>query len=191
MTTLLQQLKELAPEGFGFGAHIRFAAPLYQRSAYPEAWRELYGRQNYALRDPMMFWAIANSGAIRWSEIEMPDPFSVLEKARAYGLNFGVVISCGPITSRTVLGLASSLREFTGDEMTWATSIALEIHRVTEPVASLPPELDAARRADALGVSPSEAAAEMDIPPAAYLTRLARARDMAGAGSPAGASGIP
>ena len=113
MVRYLQRLEQLAPMGYTAGIHIRFASPLYLRSTYPKAWQDLYAANNYSLRDPLVFWGVSKSGQIRWSEINLPDPFGVMKLAAEHGLTFGAVCSCGKITSRTIVGVARSDREFT------------------------------------------------------------------------------
>ena len=175
MTTFLDQLNDLSPEGYNFALHIRFAKPLLHYSTYPKAWRDLYKSQNYGLRDPTAFWAIANSGAIRWSEVTLPDPFGVLEKARQHGLAFGVTITSGQITARTGVGLMSGKREFTDDEVARAVSIAEELHRIGEPVEGLPREVDEARCYDAIGFTPEAAAREIGTTVDVFRARLSQA----------------
>jgi LuxR family transcriptional regulator len=110
---LLEDLDRLAPMGYTVGLHIRFATPLFYRSSYPPAWVEYYNSHSYYLRDPLVFWGVGVEGTTRWSQIPLPDPFGVMKKAAGHGLKFGAVSSYGPITSRSIVGIGRSDREFT------------------------------------------------------------------------------
>ncbi|WP_235962651.1 helix-turn-helix transcriptional regulator [Jannaschia marina] len=181
MVRYLQRLEEMAPAGYTAGVHIRFASPLYMRSTYPQAWQDLYVDNNYALRDPLVFWGISKTGYIRWSEINLPDPFGVMAKAAEHGLTFGAVASCGKITSRTIVGIARADREFTEDEMAEAADIAQALHEVTEPPDDLTPAMIEALRLVGEGFRHAAAAGKLGISESAFKARLSAARDRLGA----------
>ena len=180
MVRYLQRLEQLAPMGYTAGIHIRFASPLYLRSTYPKAWQDLYAANNYSLRDPLVFWGVSKSGQVRWSEINLPDPFGVMKLAAEHGLTFGAVCSCGKITSRTIVGVARSDREFTDAEITEIASIADALHEVTEPPEDLTPAMIEALRLVGAGVRHTTAAAEIGISESALTARLSSARDKLG-----------
>ncbi|SFJ50410.1 autoinducer binding domain-containing protein [Jannaschia pohangensis] len=181
MFRYLQRLEELAPMGYQAGVHIRFASPLFMRSTYPQEWQELYSAQNYALRDPLVFWGVSRSGAIRWSEITLPDPFGVMQKAADFGLTYGVVVSCGKITSRTIVGVARADREFTDGEIAEVSAIADALHEVAEPPQDMTPELLEALRLAGLGVNQVAAAEQVGISEGTMKSRLSTARVLLGA----------
>lgn len=181
MVGALRRLGALSPMGYSVGLHIRFASPLYLRSTYPKAWREAYVANVYSLRDPLVFWGVSRTGQTRWSEIALPDPFGVLAQAASHGLTYGAVVSCGIITSRTIIGSGRADREFADDEITEIAEIAGILHELAEPPDRLPaPEAEALRLA-ARGLTETEAAAEIGIPLAALRERLAGARRKLGA----------
>ena len=185
MVRYLKNLEALAPLGYQVGIHIRFAAPLFMRSTYSKAWRDLYDSQNYALRDPLVFWGISKSGVIRWSDITLPDPFGVMEQATAHGLTYGVVASCGKITSRTIVGAARDDREYDDGEMKEIAAIADALHEVTDPPVDLSPEAVEILRLRASGLDPDAAAAELGITREALEAHLATAQDRLGANTTA------
>ena len=113
----LDALGSLAPKGFSAGLHIRFASPMIYVRTYESAWTKIYDENAYALRDPLVFWGLGVKGHTRWSAIKLPDPFNIMGQARAFGLNFGAVVSHGPITSRSIVGFAREDREFTDAEI--------------------------------------------------------------------------
>ncbi|WP_281825819.1 autoinducer binding domain-containing protein [Jannaschia rubra] len=181
MVRYLQRLERLAPMGYTAGVHIRFASPLYLRSTYPQAWQDIYAANSYSLRDPLVFWGISQSGSIRWSEINLPDPFGVLDVAADHGLKFGVVSSCGKITSRTIVGVSRSDREFTDPEIDEVAALAEALHEIAEPPGELTPAMIEALRLVGDGFRHTAAAAEIGISESALKARLSSARERLGA----------
>lgn len=173
---LLNSLAELAPKGFSAGLHIRFAAPLIYVRTYDEEWCRVYDNNAYALRDPLVFWGIGGRGQTRWSEIKLPDPFNILGQARSYGLKYGAVISCGPITSRSIVGIARGDREFTDEEIETAAMIVDALHDNAEPPTELTEAQIEALRLLAEGDRHTAAAAKLGISESAFKARLQSAR---------------
>ena len=133
----LDALSRLAPAGFSAGLHIRFASPLIYVRTYTDKWTRIYDETAYALRDPLVFWGLGVKGHTRWSAIKLPDPFNILGQARRYGLNYGAVFSYGPITSRSIVGMAHDTREFDDDELAEAARIVRNLHIAAEPPSEL------------------------------------------------------
>lgn len=190
MVSALRELDALAPVGYTAGLHIRFASPLFLRSTYPPAWRAIYAGRNYALRDPLVFWGISATGAIRWSEIRLPDPFGVLCEARAHGLVYGAVAATGRITSRSVVGVARADREFTDAELAHLLALARALHAAAEPPTDLTPAMIEALRLVGEGHRHAAAAAKLGISESAMKQRLASARERLGAQTTAEALGM-
>ena len=177
----LDALGHLAPCGFSAGLHIRFASPLIYVRTYDEAWTKLYDENAYALRDPLVFWGLGVKGSTRWSAIKLPDPFNILGQAKCYGLAFGAVISCGPITSRSIVGMAHNEREFTDEEIAEAVRIVHNLHYAAEPPTELTPAQVEALRLLADGDRHAAAAAKLGISESAFKARLQSARVRLGA----------
>ncbi len=129
ISLLFKQLGENAPAGFAAGLHIRFAAPLIAVSTYDPKWSEHYTVNAYGLRDPMISWGLSCEGTTRWSEIELPDPFNIWGQAADFGLIFGAAFACGPIQSRTIVGIARDDREFTDAEIEKVYGLILRFAR--------------------------------------------------------------
>jgi LuxR family transcriptional regulator len=178
---LFLELGKMSPAGFSAGLHIRFAAPLVYVRTYPEAWIRLYDDNAYALRDPLVFWGLGVKGQTRWSDIRLPDPFNIIGQARKNGLLFGAVISCGPITSRSIVGMARNDREFTEDEIDAAAAIVQLLHELAEPPTELTPAQVEALRLLADGDRHTAAAAKLGISESAFKARLQSARVRLGA----------
>lgn len=185
MVTLMQRLSTVAPMGYGIGLHIRFAQPMYYRNTFPQAWQDTYNSNSYQLRDPLIFWGIANSGRTRWSEISLPDPFGILDKAKAHGLTYGATTSCGKVTSRTLVGVARDDREFTDAEIDVVAEITDALHETAMPADDLTPSMiEALRLAD--GQQPmAAAAADIGISEDVLHKRLSSARSRLGASTTA------
>lgn len=180
MVRYLKRLDELAPLGYTAGLHIRFARPLYFRSTYAPEWQDEYNRNQYSLRDPLVFWGISKTGRTRWSEITLPDPFAVMVKARAHRLLYGAVISCGKLTSRTIVGISRDDREFSDAEMDDVAEITEGLHQVAEPPADLAlADLEALRIMDILEDT-TRAASKIGISEDALLARLSSAQTRLG-----------
>ncbi len=173
----LRELSQLAPDGYFVGLHIRFAAPIMQFQTYPAAWSDHYTRQGYALRDPTIAWGFSTTGASRWSEFTLPDPFNILGEARRYGLNYGVTISCGPLSSRTIASCTSRAREFTDAEIDAISHLILRLHDLTQPPESLTKAQIEALRCIAAGDRHAAAAAKLGITQSAFKARLLSARE--------------
>ncbi|MBC7156312.1 MAG: autoinducer binding domain-containing protein [Rhodobacteraceae bacterium] len=176
VSELLDDLKDLAPVGYRVGLHIRFATPLIYLSTYPEAWVKYYDENAYYLRDPLVFWGIGTAGTIRWSEIPLPDPFGVLKKAASYGMKFGAVSSCGPITSRSIVGVSRDDREFENSELVLLSDISERLHIAAKPPSELTQAQIEALRCIANGDRHAAAASKLGISESALKARLTSAR---------------
>ncbi len=174
--SLLAELEPLAQEGYFVGLHIRFASPLMTFQTFPPAWTDHYSQNAYALRDPLIATGISQTGAIRWSEIALPDPFGIMQEAATYGLVYGVCVSCGPMTSRTIGSVARSDREFTDEEVATISGIILRLHHESQPPDNLTNAEIEALRILASGERYANGAALLGISESALKARLSSAR---------------
>lgn len=172
----LRELGRMAPRGFLVGLHIRFTAPLMTYQTYDKAWLDHYTEKGYVLRDPMTAWGFSETGAIRWSDPRLPDPFHLFDEARKYGLVYGVTVSCGPIRSRTIASFARDDREFLDEEIGTFEKIVHELHEMTEPPEELTKAQIEALRCVAGGDRHAAAAAKLGISESALKARLNSAR---------------
>ena len=172
----LQTLGELAPAGYFLGLHIRFTSPLMSFTTYDPAWTEHYTNNGYVLRDPMTAWGFCTTGSTRWSNKKIPDPFGIFKEAASYGLRYGVTISCGPISSRTIASVARADREFTDAEINELQTIVLRLHDITEPPQKLTRAQIEALKCIAEGDRYAAAAAKLGISESALKARLTSAR---------------
>lgn len=173
----LSQLSDLAPRGYALGLHIRFAAAHLMIQTYDPRWTEIYTEKGYMLADPMVFWGFGNDGAIRWSDIDLPDPLNIMGQARRFGLTFGVAVSTGLTSSRTIGGFARDDREFTDTEIARIRSVVETLHERATPPDRLTPAQRMALRLVAKGNRHAEASAVLGISESAFKARLRAARE--------------
>lgn len=172
----LRELGELSPSGYFVGLHIRMAVPLMTFQTYPQEWRDHYTEAAYALRDPILAWGFGPVGSARWSNLGIPDPFGILDAGATFGLRFGVAVSYGEISSRTIAGSARDDREFTDEEIERIEVIVQRLHNATIPPESLTKaQVDALKRV-ASGDRHAQAAAALGISESAFKARLTSAR---------------
>ena len=135
-----------------------------------------YNSHSYYLRDPLVFWGVGVEGTTRWSSIPLPDPFGVMKKAAAHGLNYGAVSSYGPITSRSIVGISRSDREFDDDELTFLRELTIRLHIEAKPPSDLTKAQIEALQCVANGDRHSAAAERLGITESAFKARLTSAR---------------
>jgi LuxR family transcriptional regulator, quorum-sensing system regulator SdiA len=176
IAVLLEQLDQLAPMGYTVGLHIRFATPLIYKSSYPPAWVDHYNSNSYYLRDPLVFWGVGVTGTIRWSDILLPDPFGVMKKAASHGLNYGAVSSYGPITSRSIVGIGRSDRQFDDSELGQLRELTIQLHIEAKPPSELTKAQVEALQCVANGDRHTAAAEKLGISESAFKARLQSAR---------------
>lgn len=176
ITVLLEQLDQLAPMGYTVGLHIRFATPLIYKSSYPASWVDHYNSHSYYLRDPLVFWGVGVEGTTRWSAIPLPDPFGVMKKAASHGLKFGAVSSYGPITSRSIVGIGRSDREFSDEEMGQLKEVTIQLHIEAKPPSDLTKAQIEALQCLANGDRHAAAAEKLGITESAFKARVQSAR---------------
>ena len=173
----LRKLQQIAPAGYVLGLHIRFASATMMFRTYPQEWLDIYTQKGYMLCDPLVSWGFSGVGSCRWSELTIPDPHEVLKQASAFDLNYGIAVSVGEVSSRTIGGLAKEDREFTDQEMQDVQEIVARLHMETTPPESLTDAQVAALRLIANGSRHAQAAADLGISESALKARLKSARE--------------
>ena len=172
----LKALGKLAPQGYFIGLHIRFTSPLMTFQTYDQAWLDHYTENGYALRDPAIAWGFSTTGAIRWSDPSLIDPFGLFREAARYGLTFGVTVACGPIKSRTIGSFAHGQREFTDAEIAQIEGAVHRLHDLSLPPEDLTRAQVEALRCIANGDRHAAAAAKLGISESALKARVTSAR---------------
>ncbi len=172
----MQTLGEMSPAGYFLGLHIRFTSPLMSFTTYDQNWTDHYTNNGYVLRDPMTAWGFCTTGSTRWSNKRIPDPFGIFKEAARYGLRYGVTISCGPISSRTIASVARADREFDDVEIAELEALVRRLHDITEPPQKLTKAQIEALKCIADGDRYAAAAAKLGISESALKARLTSAR---------------
>ena len=173
----LAKLSGLAPRGYALGLHIRFSSASINVQTYDAKWIHIYTEKGYMLCDPLVSWGFGNEGSIRWSELDYPDPHKILEQAAGFGLKYGIAVSHGPTSSRSIGGFAREDREFTDKEIAAIAGIFGRLHEESTPPKSLTDAQSMALRLVANGSRHAEAAALLGISESALKARLRSARE--------------
>ncbi len=113
----MAKLREWAPSGFILAFNLTFRGPEHLHSEYPDEWRQTYEDKNYFFTDPILVWAVGNSGHKRWSEVSLPDIRGMMVEAEAFGLKYGAVFSRKSKHKRSFLTVSRQDREFTDLEL--------------------------------------------------------------------------
>jgi len=173
----LRRLEALSPSGYFLGLHIRFSSPMISLCTYPLEWQDHYTANVYTLRDPMVAWAFSKTGISRWSDMGIPDPFNIMGQAQDYGMKYGVVVSAGPLASRSIGAASRNDREFNEEEMAEIRKIIEFLHQKAEPPESLTKAQTEALELIAAGHRHAEAASRLGISESALKVRLTSARN--------------
>jgi LuxR family transcriptional regulator, quorum-sensing system regulator SdiA len=99
-----------------------------------------------------------------------------MKKAAGHGLKFGAVSSYGPITSRSIVGISRSDREFDDDELARLKELTIELHIQAKPPSELTKAQIEALECIANGDRHAAAAAKLGISESAFKARLQSAR---------------
>lgn len=133
-------VKELATTGFYVALRVGFAFPLEEINELPPPWVDHYTNHRFMLHDPVIRWIYANTGAIAWSAIDLPDPMRVLGQAQTFGLRYGLAVACfdGNREGQRSFGtFARADREFDRAEIEALHAYVLRLHHAKAPPTNL------------------------------------------------------
>ncbi|MEJ6510166.1 MAG: autoinducer binding domain-containing protein [Octadecabacter sp.] len=119
---------------------VGFAFPLEEVNELPKAWVDHYTTHCFMLHDPVIRWIYANTGAIAWSGIDLPDPMRVLDQAQTFGLRYGIAVACfdGNREGQRSFGtFARSDREFERAEIDALHAYVVKLHHAKTPPTNL------------------------------------------------------
>lgn len=142
MTALLgpDEICQIAPSGYYVALRIGFAFPMEEINALPADWIAHYTSQRFMLFDPVIRWAYANVGTVRWHELAENDPKKVIAQAKTFGLRYGVtiaVIDSGANAQRSFASFTRSDREFSNLEVKLLQAYITRRHNETAPPTNL------------------------------------------------------
>lgn len=178
------QVKALAPSGHYIALRIGFAFPMQEVNGLPPDWVEHYTVQRFMLDDPVIRWMYTNTGATRWSQINLPDNRQVFRQAHAFGLRFGAVVCCFDGNSeglRSFGSFARGDREFEADEIAQLSAYVTRLHHEMAPPETLTQaELEALRMVKS-GLRLKQIAHALGVTEGAVKQRLKNAKLKLGA----------
>lgn len=142
MSALLgpDEIGQLAPSGYYVALRIGFAFPMEEVNAFPPEWIMHYTKQRFMLFDPVVKWAYANVGAIRWSELTDDDPKRIIAQAQTFGMRYGVTVSVfdsNADAQRSYATFTRSDREYTDLEVKLLLAYLTRRHSETAPPTNL------------------------------------------------------
>lgn len=171
----------LAPASVGYYIALRvgFAFPLEEVNALPRAWVDHYTQNRFMLHDPVIRWIYSNTGAIRWSALDLPDPMRVLEQAQVFGLRYGAAVACydGNREGQRSFGtFVRGDREFTDAEIVQFECYVDQLHRTKAPPTNLTPAEIEALGMIKRGMRLKQVAHELGVTEGAIKQRLKNAK---------------
>ena len=126
--TYIDRLKTLGPAGHRLILRVRLTdSKKNMIDGMPPAWSALYNRRGYIMGDPVFLWGLVNNGAKRWEDIDIKDYRGVLTKAKAFGLNYGVVVSEQTDGRHTALSVARSDSPYSDAEISACVDLLNDI----------------------------------------------------------------
>ena len=178
------QIDQISPAGFYVAIRVGFSFPEEELNELPENWVEFYTTHGLVVHDPAMKWVYANTGAVRFSEIALPDPHHVRERAVVFGLNHGAAVS---LTTPADRG-RRSYGLFFRDDRDFEASDLVELQAIVSRLhvgAEVEPVLTAAEvqalKMQSEGLRLKQIAHEIGISESAVKARLNNAKRKLGA----------
>lgn len=188
-----EDVQQVAKTGHYIALRVGFAFPLEEMNKLPPAWVDHYTIHRFMLYDPVIRWIYANTGAIAWSAIDLPDPMRVLDQAQTFGLRYGVAVACydGNKEGQRSFGtFTRSDREFEKDEVDALYAYVLKLHHAKAPPTNLTKaELEALKMVKD-GQRLKQIAHELGVTEGAVKQRLRNAKTKLGAQTSAQAAAM-
>lgn len=188
-----EDVQGVATNGYYIALRVGFAFPLEEVNALPPPWVDHYTKHRFMLHDPVIRWIYANTGAISWSGIDLPDPMRVLDQAQTFGLRYGVAVACfdGNREGQRSFGTFSrSDREFERAEIDALHRYVVKLHHAKAPPTNLTKaELEALRMVKE-GLRLKQIAHDLGISEGAVKQRLKNAKTKLGAQTSAQAAAM-
>ena len=135
---ILDQLVKASDWRFAIGVRIRYSNPTLLYQTYPEDWLRLYDKEAMLLQDPTIMWGMTNIGVIDWTDLKTDDAAGVFDKAAKFGLKYGIAVSVGEPSQRTLGFFARASAPFSDEDKDKASELVKELHDATEGVLDIP-----------------------------------------------------
>ncbi len=136
----LQRLVEHGDWRFAVGLRIRFNHPTLMYQTYPEEWVLYYAKNGLLFSDPTLLWGMSHFGTCDWASLADQDAAGVLERAKAYGLVHGLIVSVGDSTARSIGFFTHATRPITDEEKALGQDVMEKLHAMSESVPEMTPE---------------------------------------------------
>jgi DNA-binding CsgD family transcriptional regulator len=182
----------IAPAGYYVALKLGFFSPEEELNAYAPQWIDHYTAHGLALHDPLMRWVYAHTGSRMWSDLEIPDPMSVLTAYGTFGMRFGAVVcfmADEDRPRRTFGCFAREDRELNEVEIKLAEATLRAAH-LHEAGSALTRAQSDALRLLSQGMRLKEIAQSLDVSESAVKARLKSAMARMGARTPVQAAAI-
>jgi hypothetical protein len=115
---ILGRLKAIADNGFAMIIGLNDPRPRGAVTTYPIEWSQYYIINDLFSRDPVIQWAIANSGTLNWRDIPMSDTDKeVMETARQFGLVNGTIHAQNFLGEKVAISASHKSSELTPSEI--------------------------------------------------------------------------
>lgn len=196
MTTLhamRAQIEKIAPAGFYVAIRVGFSFPEQELNGLPGNWIEFYTTHGLVVYDPAMKWAYGNTGAIQMSQICLPDPHQVRERAAMFGLAHGAVVSVlnpSDRGRRTYGMFFRADRDFAADDLQKLHRIIKQLHvGPADDIILTAAEIEALTM-QARGLRLKQIAGELGISESAVKARFNNAKRKLGAKTQSQAASI-
>lgn len=142
MSTLLgpEEIGQLAPSGYYVALRVGFAFPMEEVNVLPPEWISHYTKQRFMLFDPVVRWAYANVGTVRWSTLAEDDPKRIITQAQTFGMRYGATVSVFESKAdaqRSFASFTRSDREYTDLEVKLLLAYLTRRHNETAPPTNL------------------------------------------------------
>ena len=193
LQAMRNQIDQISPAGFYVAIRVGFSFPEEEMNELPDNWVEFYTTHGLVVHDPAMKWVYANTGAARFSEITLPDPHLVRERAAVFGLNHGAVISvmsAGDRGRRSYGLFFRDDREFEDGDLRRLQTIMTQLHNGTDAEVTLTAAEVQALRMQSEGLRLKQIAHEIGISESAVKARLNNAKRKLGAKTQSQAASI-
>jgi LuxR family transcriptional regulator len=187
------QIEQISPAGFYVAIRVGFSFPEEELNELPENWVEFYTTHGLVVHDPAMKWVYSNTGAVRFSEITLPDPHQVREREAVFGLGHGAAVSIltQADRGRRTYGLFfRSDREFDQSDLQELQQIVTRLHSGVEVEATLTAAEIQALKLQSEGLRLKQIAFEIGISESAVKARLNNAKRKLGAKTQSQAASI-
>jgi LuxR family transcriptional regulator len=187
------QIHQIAPAGYYVALRVGFSFPEEEVNELPNIWVEFYTTHGLVVQDPAMRWVYGNTGAIRFSELTLPDPHQVRAHAAVFGMGHGAVVSVMQPQDRGRRSYGIFFRDdrdFVDSEMDGLLRIVQGLHLGPEDEKTLTLAEIEALKLQSEGMRLKQIAARLGISESAVKARLNNVKRKLGARTQSQAASI-